>query len=165
MGVRLQRLEMKGEVTDQKIADLVTENKSLRSANDKLTDDSMRDTLTIHKIPRKVGKESWDDTERILAQFLADNATGSVEDWLQKITRAHRGKITSDVIHCLFSNWKHAQEVKEIFRQKRGKIGHVFVLDKFSIATQERRNLAHARRDIERNKYQVLNFGLNIRPL
>ena len=112
MGVRLQRLEMKGEVTDQKIADLVTENKSLRSANDKLTDDSMRDTLTIHKIPRKVGKESWDDTERILAQFLADNATGSVEDWLQKITQAHRGRITSDVIHCLFSNWKHAQEVK-----------------------------------------------------
>ena len=37
-----------------------------------------------------------------------------------------------------------------MFCQRKGKIGAVFVLDKFSIGTQERRNKAQARRDIER---------------
>ena len=150
MGDRLTRLEVKADATDEKISDLQAENRSLRADNAKLTDDSMRDTLTIHKIPRKQGRERWDDTGRILAQFLSDNSTGSVEDWLGKITRAHRGKPTSNVIHCLFRNWKYAQEVKELFRANRGKIGEVYALEKFSINTQDRRNLAHAKRDSHR---------------
>ena len=152
MDVRMQRLELKAETTDTKIATLQAENKTLQSANDKLTDDSLRDTLTIHKIPRKQGQETWDDTERILAEFLADNSTGSTNDWLGKITRTHRGRHTSNVIHCLFRNWKYAHEVKELFRQKQGKIGQVYALDKYSINTQERRYQAQARRDTERNK-------------
>ena len=38
LGVRMLRLEVKAEVTDKKMADLETENKSLRADNDKLTD-------------------------------------------------------------------------------------------------------------------------------
>ena len=149
---RLQRLETKVEASDKKIAELKAENKTLHGKTDKIIDDSMRDTLTIHGIPRQRGKETWDDTERLLATFLADNSSASVNDWLGKITRGHRGKPSSNVIHCLFKDWKYAQEVKEIFRKAKGKIGQVFALDKFSIGTQDRRNLAQEQRDIERKK-------------
>jgi hypothetical protein len=152
MGDRLARLEVRLDAAETKIASCEAENKSLKSANAKLTDDAMRDTLTIHKIPRKGGKETWPDTERILATFLSDNAYGSVAEWLAKITRAHRGKPSSDVIHCLFESWKFAQEVKEIFRKRQGKIGVVFALDKFSIPTQDRRNLCQDKRDVVRRE-------------
>jgi hypothetical protein len=149
---RLQRLEMKSELQEERIAELETEKKALHARCDKLTDDNMRDTMTIHGIPRKVGRESWDDTEVILADFLAEHTTASSGEWLAKITRAHRGKPSSNVIHCLFRNWKFGQEVKEVFRRAQGKINNVYVLEKFSIATQDRRNLAQDRRDVERKK-------------
>jgi len=151
MDVRLKRLEMKEEATEAKIEELTRENVALRAANEKLTDDSLRDSLSIHHIPRKVGgKETWSDTKNILSKFLAENSDLTEEAWAAKISRAHRGKPTSTVIHCLFRDWEYAQEVKEMFRKKEGKIGGVFVLDKFSVGTQERRNMAQARRDVER---------------
>ena len=113
----------------------------------------MRDTLTIHHIPRKQGRETWDDTARILADFLANNSNHGVDVWSERISRAHRGKPTSNVIHCLFSDWKWAKEVRELFRSKKGKIGNVFALEKYSINTQERRNLAQAKRDSYRREY------------
>jgi len=152
MEVRIKRLELKDEARDAEVASLKAENVSLRAANNKLTDDSLRDSLSIHHIPRKQGKESWADTKQILAKFLAEHSEGTEEEWAKKISRAHRGKPTSTVIHCLFKDWEYAQEVKEIFRLRQGKIGQVFVLDKFSVATQERRNLAQARRDQERRR-------------
>jgi hypothetical protein len=147
---RLIALEVKLEKSDKKIADLEKEKEEAKGEIAKLTDDSMRDTLTIHKIPRKIGKETWTDTEKILAQFLADNSNRSMADWLAKIVRAHRGKPTSTVIHCLFADWRDSQEVKELFRSNRGKIGTVYVLEKFSIRTQDRRNLANTKREAER---------------
>ena len=159
MEVRLQRLELKDEAKDAQIAELKEENIALRAANNKLLDDSLRDSLSIHHIPRKEGgKESWDDTKRILSKFLADNSEQTEDAWSKKISRAHRGKPSSTVIHCLFKDWEWAQEVKELFRLKQGKIGGVFVLDKFSVATQERRNMAQARRDVERRN----NVGAKI---
>jgi hypothetical protein len=159
LGDRLTNLEMKQEASDKRlvaaeneIEDLKDENKRLHGRIDTLTDNSMRDTLTVHHIPRQ-GKESWDDTETILAEFLAKNTTQSVNDWLGKITRAHRGKPTSNVIHVLFRNWKWAQEVRELFRVKQGKIGSVFCLDKYSIKTQDRRNLAQDKRDKYRRDF------------
>ena len=149
--VRVQRLELKAEETDRKILRLESENAALHAANEKLTDDSLRDSLSIHHIPRKGGRESWSETKAVLAKFLAEHSEGSEQQWSGKISRAHRGnKPGATVIHCLFRDWEYAQEVKEMFRQKRGKIGAVFVLDKFSIGTQERRNKAQARRDVER---------------
>ena len=151
MEVRLARLEMKDAARDAEMAELKQENVALRASNDKLTDESLRDSLSIHHIPRKQGKETWDDTKQILAKFLAENSTSSEAQWTAKISRAHRNnRSTSNVIHALFKDWEYSQEVKELFRQKKGKIGQVFVLDKFSINTQSRRNLAQARRDVER---------------
>ena len=162
IGVRVQRLELKAERSDAKIAELEAENAALHQKNEmqeneinKLIDGSCRDSLTIHRIPRKAGggRESWDDTAQILATFLSKNSKQSVDVWLGKISRAHRGKPTSDVIHCLFSDYKWAAEVLEIFRKKQGKIGNVYVLEKFSVATQERRNLAQDERDRYRRSH------------
>ena len=167
LGARLMRVEVRQGVDGEKIKALEQENALLRERNtelkdenknvngrvDTLTDNSMRDTLTIHHLPLMQGKkETWDDTERLLAEFLSANTTQSVDAWLGKITRGHRGKSTSksNVIHVLFRNWKWAQEVRELFRQKQGKINNIFCLDKFSINTQERRNYAHAKRDTYR---------------
>ena len=112
MGERLAKLEARVDVAEEKVSNVENENKTLKADNAKLTDDAMRDTLTIHKIPRKLGRETWPETARILATFLHVNAYGTVDEWLAKISRAHRGKPSSDVIHCLFESWKHAQEVK-----------------------------------------------------
>jgi chromosome segregation ATPase len=149
---RLERLEMNLEKANEKIATLESDKKVLEGRVDKAEDNSCRDTLTIHGIPRKIGKESWDDTEEILAQFLSEHSAGSKNDWLGKITRAHRGKPQSNVIHCLFRDWKYTQECKELFRKAKGKINFVHVLEKFSIPTQDRRNLAQERRELERKK-------------
>ena len=153
MDVRLTRLELKDEARDEEVAVLKRENKELRAANDKLTDDSLRDSLSIHNIPRKGERESWDETKRVLAKFLSENSTETEAMWAGKISRAHRGnKPGATVMHVLFKDWEYAQQVKDLFWKKQGKIGAVFVLDKFSINTQERRNKAQARRDIERQK-------------
>ena len=48
--------------------------------------------------------------------------------------------------------------MRELFRAKQGKIGTVFCLDKFSIATQERRNLAQGKRD----SYRKANPGTKL---
>ena len=156
MGARILRLELKSEQSDTRIAALEAENAMLTEKNvrlenkiDKTIDDSLRDSLSIHRIPRKPGggRESWDETGDILAAFLAKNSKQSKEVWKGKISRAHRGKPSSDVIHCLFSDYRWAAEVLELFRGKKGKIGDVFALEKFSIATTDRRNLAQDERD------------------
>ena len=138
---------------EEEIVSLKEDNKKLHGEVNSLTDNSMRDTLTVHNIPRKIGKESWTDTEDILANFLANNTNQSAEQWLEKITRAHRGKPSSNVIHVLFRNWKWAQEVQEVFRLKKGKIGTTFCLEKFSIPTQERRSLAQKKRESYRKDF------------
>ena len=168
MDVRLKRLELRDEAREEEVAALKAENVALRAANNKLQDDSLRDSLSIHHIPRKQGRESWADTKQILSKWLAQNSgvseeelTRKEEEWARKISRAHRGKPTSTVIHCLFKDWEYAQEVKELFRAKKGKIGLVFCLDKFSVDTQERRNRAQTRRDEERRR--VPNSKLYIR--
>ena len=50
------------------------------------------------------------------------------------------------MIHVQFESWKHQQEVLELFRRRKGKVGLVYVLEKFSDPTTDRRNLANARR-------------------
>ena len=161
MDVRLKRLELRDEAREEEVA-------ALKAANNKLQDDSLRDSLSIHHIPRKQGRESWADIKQILSKWLAQNSGVSEEElarkeeeWARKISRAHRGKPSSNVIHCLFKDWEYAQEVKELFRAAKGKIGLVFCLDKFSVNTQERGNRAQTRRDEERRR--VPNSKLYIR--
>ena len=168
---RVKRMEVRQGVTDALIKDLTTQNKQISDENielkeaaratddrlDKLTDHTMRDTLTIHHLPLQPNiprgkKETWEQTEVLLATFLSENTNQSPDEWLNKITRAHRGKPTSksNVIHVCFRNWKHAQEVREMFRKAQGKIGNIFALDKFSNNTQERRNKCQTKRDAYR---------------
>ena len=176
---RVKKMEVRQGVTDALIKDLTKENKKLREDNlemkettratedrlDKLTDHSMRDSLTIHHLPLQADlprgkRETWDQTEALLAAFLSEHTNQSVEEWLAKITRGHRGKPTSksNVIHVCFRNWKFAQEVRELFRKAQGKIGNIFALDKFSNNTQERRNKCQAKRD----SYRKENPGVKL---
>ena len=64
------------------------------------------------------------ETEDVLAQYLADNAYESKPLWKSRIDRAHRGKST--VIHCQFSTWKGAEALRTLFMKSGGKIGAVY---------------------------------------
>ena len=62
MGARILRLKLKFEQSDTRIAALEAENAMLKEKNvrlenkiDKTIDDSLRDSLSIHRIPRKAG--------------------------------------------------------------------------------------------------------------
>jgi hypothetical protein len=147
---RLEALENRVMLAEEKCEALQGENKILHDRCDKIVDTACRDTLTIHGIARIPGKESWDDTKHCLSEWLATNSSSSPQQWFDKITRAHRGKPSSNVMHVLFKDWTHLQEVLELFRLAKGKINHVYALEKFSINTQERRNLAQKEREKER---------------
>ena len=118
-------------------------------------DRSMRASLTVHHIPKNA-KETWDDTANILAKFLAENSTVPEAEWKGRIERAHRGKTT--VIHIAFESWKHAEMVRLLFRDKQGKIGDVFCLDKYSPHTQDRRTKAYQ----FRKDYRERNHGAKL---
>ena len=71
--------------------------------------------------------------------------------WFKKIERTHRGK--TNVIHVAFESWVYTDEVREYFFTKQGKVGEVFIMDKFSEHTLERRKLASAYRDTYRKTH------------
>ena len=108
----------------------------------------------MHGIPRqkgsgKKGQETWPETKRILAKFLAENTkSGSMSSWIGKITRAHRGnKPTSNVMHVLLESWTYKEEILQLFKKAKGNINNVYVLEKFSVPTTDRRNFCIADRE------------------
>ena len=123
---RCVQIEVKGEATDARIdkleaaiVDLTLENKQVKGALAKTTDNTLRDNLSFHNI-RQVGPEKWSYTKTLLSKFLAKQMAGpndrdaEVEEaangWLKKIERAHRGK--TNVIHVAFESWVYADEVR-----------------------------------------------------
>lgn len=111
-------------------------------------DRSMRNSMTIHKLPKSKSNETWDETKKVLSEFLSAKLPGN---WSDRIERAHRGR--TDVIHARFMNWNHAQEVEMLFRQNKGKIDGVYQLGKFSPHTWERRRRANEARASYRSQH------------
>ena len=151
---RVASVETELKVVKAKNAELEDKIKKVDEKADKNTDNACRDTITVHGIPRqkgsgKKGQETWPETKRILAKFLADNTkSGSMSSWVSKITRAHRGlNPTSNVMHVLLESWTHKDEIMQLFKKKQGKINNVFCLEKFSVSTTDRRNFCIADRD------------------
>ena len=122
------------------------EVKELKLGLAKQTDDGMRNSMTIHKIPKTKERESWTETRRVLAKFLKENVSDidSEIDWYARIERAHRGR--TEVIHVRFKHHEYAEEVRDSFFGSKGRKGAVFINDKYSDHTQERRNKAYAAR-------------------
>ena len=164
---RCDDIDSKGDARDAKFAKLESDFEELKLDNDKTkrdlaktTDNSLRDSMSFHNI-RQTGPEKWPQTKRLLAEFLAKEMAGTddserhVEEatsaWIKKIERAHRGK--TNVIHVAFESWVYADEVREFFFKKQGKIGNIFILDKYSEHTLERRKLAAAYRDNYRQNH------------
>ena len=138
--VRCDVVEEKHDQLDTKVVSLERKVDELEDSLAEQTDRSMRSSITIHNI-EKGPKETWDETKEIAAKFFAEHLPGDQREWPNKIERAHRGRTT--VIHCRFESWRFAEEVREKFREKRGKIGNIFILDKFTICMQDRRAKAN----------------------
>ena len=135
-------------------AELRAEIKRVDGKVDKNTDNACRDTITVHGIPRtrgsgKDGRETWPDTKRVLAKFLAEKCgSGTTKGWIAKITRAHRGlRKESNVMHVLLESWTYKEEIMDLFKKAKGNIHGAFVLEKFSGPTTDRRQLCIAERD------------------
>jgi hypothetical protein len=160
---RFQAMEIRVEKLEKAAAEDKIEKEILQGKLAKATDHTLRDSISIHNIPQH-GPEKWPFTKRLLSKFLAKEMAGPDDDegkineeaaaWYLKLERAHRGK--TNVIHCAFESWVHAEEVRDFFASKQGKVGvnsDIFVMDKFSDHTLERRKLASAFRDNYRKSH------------
>ena len=158
--MRLADTERQLTAANKKNTKLETKLNAVDQKTNRQKDEACRASLTVHWIPRKKltkpdDRESWTDTQTILATFLSEKCgLGSVPEIEQKITWAHRSdKPDTDVIHVQMESWKYQQEIMECFRRKKGKVGLVYVLEKFSDDTTERRNKCNERRKEIRAKH------------
>lgn len=140
---RCATLESSAEARDVKLASAEEKIRLLERAMDEQVDRGLRNTISFFNIPITKERESWDETTAVLANFLGrlPDLPGDAADWLPRIERAHRGR--SPVIHVVFESWRYTEMVRLQFRKKQG---DVFILDKFSVGTTERRTLATAKR-------------------
>ena len=146
---RCNDIEEKHFETSAEVEELRKEVKGLKLDLASQTDRGLRNSLTIHNIPYSKERETWNETEAVLATFLSKNV--STADWGSRIERAHRGRTT--VIHVMFKHYEFAEEIRDKFMEKGGKINNNFVNDKFSEHTQERRQRAYE----ARKKYRLEN--------
>ena len=165
---RFEAMEVRIGKLEKDVAEERSEKETLEAKLAKSTDNQLRDNLSFHNIPQS-GPEKWTYTKRLLAKFLAKEMAGPADDivkieaettaWCSKLERAHRGK--TNVIHAAFESWVHAEEVRDFFASKQGKIGpkrDIFIMDTFSDHTLERRKLASAYRD----NYRKNHLGVKI---
>ena len=110
-------------------------------------DINLRSHLSFVGIERKPDEKTWDDTTEVLARWLADHTDMTHEYISENIIRCHRGpNFSADLppfVECGFT-WKVADTIfKEL-----GTVSTdgVMVRQKFSKATQERRNRALIKR-------------------
>ena len=124
----------------------------------------MRKQLSIHNIPKTKAKENWEETACVVARFLAENLNGGADfkQWRDRIERAHRGK--TNVIHCEFESWRWCDTVDKRFRDNKGKINGVFVLQKYGAHTNERRSKAQDVRKKIREEMRELKCLFFIQP-
>ena len=140
---RVFKCENDQESVNAKIAELEHKLKDQEASHADLQDRSMRNSLSVHKLQKTKPSETWDETAQVLADFLSSKLPG---DWMERIERAHRGK--TEVIHVQFANWRFAQEVRELFRTNKYRLGEVYYLDKYSDHTLARRRLATEARKV-----------------
>jgi hypothetical protein len=130
----------------QQNRDLKEEVAGLTEQVNEQIDRSLRCHLTFVGLKRTPVEKSWADTSEFLSDWLASHTEMDSEYYRNNIVRCHRGPTTNDkppVIECQLS-WSAADSV---FRQLGStKTDGVFVRQKFSKATQDRRNKALMRR-------------------
>lgn len=110
----------------------------------------LRKTLIFKGIPEKEN-ESWDDTDELLAQKIADVCDGtSLEQAREMFERSHRGRVSRRYegngprpIYAAFLSWRDSEFVKEEFRKHNIHHGNGVSCDqKFGPRTTARRNMA-----------------------
>lgn len=111
----------------------------------------MRKTLIFKGVP-ELANESWDKTERLLAEKIAEASNNKIskEDALTSIERAHRSgapnnakKGKRDIISA-FYDWRDSEDIKSWFSKKNSRDAtlKVYCEQKFAPTTTSRRNLA-----------------------
>ena len=150
--MRCDNIEDNTLLADERVAALESKLESISNLLNDQVDRGLRKKLSIHNIPKTKAKENWEETACVVARFLADNFNGGADfkQWRDRIERAHRGK--TDVIHCEFESWRWCDTVDKRFRDNKGKINGVFVLQKYGAHTNERRSKAQDVRKKIRNE-------------
>ena len=135
---RVEQCEISQNAATARILVLEERCKDQESKMAEQIDRSMRNSITIHNLPISKPRETWAETAAEVAKFLMQHLPG---DWSERVERAHRGKTNGD-IHCRFESWRYADAVLELFRSNKYRINNIFVLEKFSMHTQARRDQA-----------------------
>ena len=117
--------ETKNELTEKfQINRITSEIEAMKIELEDLKNRSMRSTLIIKNIPEEKNENSWEDTARVLGNFLSNELrlsyTPSEVD--QQISRAHRSGLSNEnksktkkgprPIFVQFVNWRYAEEVR-----------------------------------------------------
>ena len=100
----------------------------------------------------------------MVARFLAENLNGGTDfkQWRDRIERVHRGK--TNVIYFKFESWHWCNTVDKGFRDNKGKINGVFVLQKYGAHTNERRSKAQDVRKKSETRTLELKCSFAIQP-
>ena len=122
------------------------------------TDRNSRNSLIIRGIAEQ-GKESWEDTRKVLCETLAPIVKIDANNISQMIERVHRGSRRPNenndrpnnnndrppVIHARFFNWNHVENLKNLMWE-HGKDSGIYIDQRFGPNTTYRRNKALAAR-------------------
>lgn len=127
----------------------------------------LRKTL-VFKGAHEQENESWDATDELLAQKIADVCDGtSLEEARDMFERSHRGKVSTRYqgdgprpIYAAFLSWRDSEFVKEEFRKhniRQGSGGGVTCDQKYGPRTTARRNMALKERKRLKSEGKIFN--------
>ena len=113
----------------------------------------------------KQKQETWQETEKLLAEKIAEVCEISVAHATEKLERVHRsapnprykGKAPQPIFAAVY-DWKFSEMCKETFKDKNiSKTSQYYCEQKYGPMTQQRRNLAMQERKTLKEKKEILS--------
>ena len=136
--------------------------KALEERIEDRTNRQLRKTLVFNNIP-ETDQESWEDTEKLVANAIADACNIDVADAAEQLERVHRsapnprykGNAPRKIFAALY-DWKFSEKCKQAFKDKNiAKSSNIYCEQMYGPLTRERRRLAMMERKCLKSNNEI----------